>query len=261
MTCIISGRGVDGVVLVADRKVRYGNGNVASREKIFKDYHPFVIASSGDTMSFDNFMKKALELAQKSRGKFDAQQNFNPVPFDPQNTSGISQGYSNPTSYAIIRNNQYLEGLKKIVQEMKADIKQNKDRYEFDVLIASQTADSGAHISHIDVNGVLREIYDSYWIIGSDSAQYYGAMFVKPLSKRTDVRINEFGETAYFTIKYIDRFGIDDSVGLEGEKPLVYMIPNDGPVERAPKALLDEWESNTNKLLEKFEKYSIRGLL
>jgi 20S proteasome alpha/beta subunit len=41
MTCIISGKAVDGVVLVADRKIRYGNGNVTSRDKIFKDYHPF----------------------------------------------------------------------------------------------------------------------------------------------------------------------------------------------------------------------------
>jgi hypothetical protein len=73
---------------------------------------------------------------------------------------------------------------------MKADIKQNKDRYEFGVLIASKTDDGGAHISHIDVNGVMREIYDSYYIIGSDYAQYYGAMLVKPLSKWTDLRIN-----------------------------------------------------------------------
>jgi hypothetical protein len=80
---------------------------------------------------------------------------------------------------------------------MKADIKQNKDRYEFDVLITSKTDESGAHISHTDVNGVMREIYDPYYIIGSDSAQYYGAMFVKPLSKRTDLRINEFRETAF----------------------------------------------------------------
>jgi hypothetical protein len=199
-------------------------------------------------------------LAQKSLGTFDKQQNFNPVPFDPKNISGISQRYSNPTSYAIIRNNQYLEGLKRIVQEMQADIKQNKDRYEFDVLIASQTDDSGAHISHIDDNGVMREIYDPYYIIGSGSAQYYGAMFVKPLSKRIDLRINEFAETAYFTIKFIDRFGIDDTIGLEGEKPLVFMIPNNGRVERAPDDLLDEWEANTNKMLDKFIKFGIRGL-
>jgi hypothetical protein len=34
--------------MIADRKIRYGNGNVSSREKIFKDYYPFVMASSGD---------------------------------------------------------------------------------------------------------------------------------------------------------------------------------------------------------------------
>jgi hypothetical protein len=199
-------------------------------------------------------------LAQRSRGIYDENLNFNPVPFDPKNISGISQSYSNPTSYTIIRNNEYLEGLKRIVQRMKDDIKQNKDRYAFDVLVASQT-DDRAHISHIDDNSVLREIYDAYYVIGSDSAQHYGTMFVKPLSKRTPLTINEFGETAYFTIKYLDRFEIDDRVGLKDEKPLVYMIPNNGAVDIASDTLLNEWELNTNKVLNKYEKYGIRGLV
>ena len=64
MTCIIVVKCIDGIVLVADRKVRYGNGNVNYREKIFKDYHPYVVASSDDKISFDTFRKEALELAQ-----------------------------------------------------------------------------------------------------------------------------------------------------------------------------------------------------
>lgn len=28
--------------MIADRKIGYGNGNVPSREKIFKDYHPLL---------------------------------------------------------------------------------------------------------------------------------------------------------------------------------------------------------------------------
>ena len=35
MTCIIAGKCDDGIVLVAERKVRYDNGNVRAKEKIF----------------------------------------------------------------------------------------------------------------------------------------------------------------------------------------------------------------------------------
>ena len=82
MTCIIGGKCSDGVVLVADRKVICYNRNVTSREKIFKDFHPYVIAASGDTNSFDNFKHDALTLAQKSRGTFNDTSQFSPLRFD-----------------------------------------------------------------------------------------------------------------------------------------------------------------------------------
>lgn len=91
-------------------------------------------------------------------GVYDEQQNFQPIPFDPKNVSGISQRYSNPTSYPIIPQSSYLEGLKEIVRLKKTDIKKNKVLYPFDVLIASQTSDEKSHLSYINDNGVLNEI-------------------------------------------------------------------------------------------------------
>ncbi len=260
MTCIIGGKCTDGIILVSDRKVIYHNGNVASREKIFLDYYPFIIGSSGDTTSFDNFRKKALELAQQSRGKYDNEQEFKPIPFDPKSFSGITAIYSNPTTYPVIQHNAYLTGLKKIVREQKADIKQNSDQYPFDVLIASQTDIGTTHLYYIDDNGVMNEIFDPYIIIGSPSAQFYGSMFVKPFFK-TILSMNEFGQTAYFTIKYIDRFKIEVTIGLEGEKPLVYIVPKKGLICKAPDSLIQEWESNTNKMLDNYEKQGIHKLL
>jgi hypothetical protein len=44
--------------------------------------------------------------------------------------------------------------------------------------------------------------------------------------------MNDVGEIAYFIIKCADRFKTDINVGLEGQKPLVWLIPNDGTIER-----------------------------
>jgi 20S proteasome alpha/beta subunit len=255
MTCIIGGLCEDGIVLAADRKVIHPNGNIESREKIFKDYHPFVLASSGNTSMFDNFRKEALELAQNSLGVYDEQQTFKPIPFDPKNVSGISQSYSNPTSYPIIPQSSYLKGLKEIVRLKKADINKNKDLYPFDVLIASQTSDRKSHLSYIDDNGVLNEIFDPYIIIGSDSAHMYGSVFLKPLVK-TGTKTYEFAQIAYFTIKYIDRFRLEDRITLEGEEPLIYIISNRGEIGKAPNNLMEKWKSETDNMLDNFKEQS-----
>lgn len=260
MTCIIGGKCTDGVALVADRKIIYGNGNVRSKEKIFKDYHPYVIAASGETISFDNFRKEALELAQNSRGMFNERAEFRPLQFDSSVFSGVAQLYSSSTTYPVIHHPRYLEGLKQIARKKKDDVKQNKDRYRFDVLVASQTNEGLARLSYIDDNGALNDIFDPYIIIGSDSAAMYGSVFIKSLYKQ-NIKTNDFAKLAYFTIKYIDRFKLDDTIGLEDGRPVVFIIPNKGDVGRASDSLMDGWESDTNKMLDNFEMHGIDKLL
>lgn len=119
----------------------------------------------------------------------------------------------------------------------KEGITQNRDRYEFDVLIASQTIDgdsSRAHLSYIDDNGIMNEIFDPYIIIGSDSAKFYGSIFIKPFYKKI-LRMNESAELAYFTLN--------------------------GQIDKASNTLLGEWESETNKMLDNFEQQGIHKLL
>jgi hypothetical protein len=256
MTCIIGGKCSDGVVLVADRRVIYDNGNVKSEEKIFRDYYPFVVASSGSTILFNNFRREALELAQNSLGVYINEQDFKALPFDYRNVSGIIPMYPIPTSYPIIRLYPYLEGLKEIVRKYKNEVKRS-NIYNFDVLVASQIQNKGAYLSYIDQHGILGDVPD-YIVIGDD--KIYGSMFAKSLWK-ADIKINEFAEIAYFTIKFIDRFKIDYTVGLEGGKPLVYLIPNTGNVDKAPNTLIEEWETNTNKMLDNWEKHGVRKLL
>lgn len=193
-------------------------------------------------------------------GVYDEQQNFQPIPFDPKNVSGISQRYSNPTSYPIIPQSSYLEGFKEIVRLKKADIKNNEDLYPFDVLIALQTSDGKSRLFYMDDNGVLNEIFDPYIIIGFDSAQLYGSVFLKPLVK-TGTKTYEFAQLAYFTIKYIDRFRLEDRIALEGEEPLIYIISNRGEIGKAPNNLMEKWKSETDNMLDNFKELGIQKLL
>lgn len=103
-------------------------------------------------------------------------------------------------------------------------------------------------MAYIDDNGSTNEITEPFKIIGSDSALFYGSIFVKPLQKES-TRISDFAELTYFTIKYIDRFGIDDTVGLMGEKPLVYFIPNTGAVEKASDEFLKLYEQTVCSII------------
>jgi 20S proteasome alpha/beta subunit len=255
MTCIIGGKCIDGVVLVADRKVICNNGGVESREKIFKDYHPFVVASAGSTLSFDNFRREARELAQKSLGHYDEKQEFEYIPFNPKNISGITIRYPTETSYPVIHLFRYLEELGAIVKKRKQETK--ADIYTFEVLVASRTDTNETYLGYIDEHGTMNDMHE-YIIIGSDKTS--DSLFLKPLWN-SDMKMKEFAELAYFIIKYVDRFKTDNTVGLEGEKPLVWLIPNKGDIDKAPNDFMEEWESNTNKMLDNFVKYGIKKLL
>ena len=224
MTCIIGRVCEDGVVLIADRKVTYDNGNVTSEDKIFCEYYPFVIASSGYIIPFRNFIRDSIELAQNSIGKFNEQHTFQKSPFDYRNVSGISFKYPITSSYPVIRLYPYLIDLGKIVKESNNKL---SSQYHFDVLIATQNYDSSkASLHHIDEYGTQGDIYDQT-IIGSGNR--YASFFLKPFLK-SKFTMEKFAELGFFVMKYIDRFRIDDKVGLLEEFPLVWFIPHSGRI-------------------------------
>jgi 20S proteasome alpha/beta subunit len=264
MTCIIGFKCVDGVVLVADRRVINCNRSVQRREKIFMDFHPFVVASSGSTTSFDNFRREAKDLAIRSLGYHDPQQQkFTTVPYNAAAVSGVAEIYPSISSinHPAIPLYSYLDGLKNIVKKYKSELKNNSD-YSFDVLVASRAEDSGAaYLSYIDDNGMMEDVdaFRKFIVIGSYETRVAAEFLLKPLSN-PNMTINEFAELAYFIIKYVDRFKTDVTVGLEGQRPLVFMIPNRGDVGEAPDNLMDEWESNTNNMLNNFQRNGIDKL-
>jgi 20S proteasome alpha/beta subunit len=266
MTCIIGGVCDNGIILAADRRVLYADGSIESREKIFKDFHPFVVASSGYTGSFDNFRKEAKELANKSRGYYDERQHqFTTTPYDPSVTSGVAVTYHTSIAsphYPVIPFHSYLDGLKRIIQKYKREAAGNPS-YFFDVLVVARTQDNmHAYLGYIDDKGMMTDIGNDkrYIAIGSDKITAFALSILKPLWKN-DLKMKEFAELAYFIIKYVDRFKTDYTVGLEAENPSVWFIPHIGEPDKASDEFMQQCENNVNTMLDNFESHGIRKLL
>jgi hypothetical protein len=264
MTCIIGGKCKDGVVLVADRKVILQTGSVESREKIFMDFHPFVVASSGYATSFDNFRREAKDLAIKSRGYYGPQQqNFTTVSYNPAAYSGVTRVITSDSSnqHPVIPLHSYLDGLKNIVKKYKSELK-NDPTYKFDVLVASRAEDTGsAYLSYIDDNGMMDDIdtWKQYIVIGSYETRVSAEFLIKSLWTSNKI-MNEFAELACFIIKYVDRFKTDNDVGLETQKPLVWWVPNNGPIVKASESLMETLDLRVNQMLDNFSMYGLKLL-
>jgi hypothetical protein len=264
MTCIIGSKCKDGVVLVADRKVICSTNSVESREKIFMDFTPFVVASSGYTMSFDNFRREAKDLAIRSRVfRIPGESFFSAIPYDPTAFSGVAINTISPSwPHPVIPLTNYLDGLKSIVKRYKTEV--NSDpTYEFDIIVASRAEDTGlAYLSYIDENGMIddKETWKRYIVIGSYETRVATEFLIKPVWNH-DMMMDQFAELAYFIIKYVDRFKTDVTVGLEDQRPLVWFIPNIGTPAKAPDTYIDSLDSKTNQMLDNYSRDGIRLLL
>jgi hypothetical protein len=76
-----------------------------------------------------------------------------------------------------------------------------------------------------------------------------------------------FARLAYFIIKYLDKFQIDAGIGLDNvepyDKPQMWFIPDIGELYQGHERpqLVDQFESDTNKMLDNWKDYGISKLL
>ena len=77
-------------------------------------------------------------------------------------------------------------------------------------------------LTFIDKNGTSEDIHN-YRIIGSGSLK--ASVWIHPFYHK-DITMENFALLCYFVIKYLDKFHLDDGVGLNGLKPQVWFIPN-----------------------------------
>ena len=255
MTCIIGGKCIDGVVLVGDRKIKYNNNTVEYADKIFSEYYPVVTAGAGSNISYDKFRNDAKEAAQKATSK-------NKTTFDSTKVSGILQRYPFLDEDKAIFFGNYERQLEDIVRNTNS-------RYEdrvgepFEILLATQLYSQHAVLRHIGIRGAADDIAyrkNKFKIIGG--GEPFARVLLTPFWY-DEIKMEDFARLAYFTIKYLDFFAIDDSVGLGGNKPQVWFIPDVGQIynEKNRTGIIEKFEKDTNRTLEKFKLSGINALI
>lgn len=242
MTCIIGGKCKDGVVLVADKKITNEKTHQAEyRDKLFifeknNFYYPIVIGSSGTVGLYDRFKNKAIEELEKIKSPgFDAN-GFDPVGFETS-VSGIIYPYSpmvDTTAKEVILY-PYLESLESIIKNFKKPYS-----YDFDVLFAAQIISKGAVLCYISDDGLSEDI-DKYKVIGS--GEIAASVFLRAINPN-NITMRDFAKWGFFIIRYIEEYGIDNTVGVGKDKPQIYFIPNEGHLCQADAIFLEECENS-----------------
>jgi 20S proteasome alpha/beta subunit len=220
MTLILGAKCIDGVVLMADKKVILNDGiDIDYRDKLFAILDYVVFGSSGSTDNFELFRGYAMEYFREHQVSFDD----------------------------IVKE---LSGLAFRVNQ-KYDF--SKDFY-FDILVALQYADRPSTLTFISGYGNPRTI-EKYHMLGSGAS--YGKVFLEKLWSE-DLTMEQFAKLGYFIIKYVEDFRLNQAVGIGYDHPQIWFIP-DGYSERSRDYQLtgatqfDMFRNNAVKMLKKHE--------
>lgn len=222
MTYILGSKCKNGVILVGDRKVTYGDGSPPKYDnKIFLEAGTIVWGASGVQAFFDSFTNRVREkVAQMKRT--------------------ISFG-----EFRIIVEETY-EDMARIYGEMFRS-------QGLSALIAQRPVNE-SELWLIEGIGAPQRVSE-YQAIGH--GRPYGSIFLKKLWQ-PQLTMEQVAELGYFIIKYLEDSKLDTSVGVGDKRPQIWFIPNNVPNE-APEihegdtALLDRLEINYQKRLKAFQ--------
>jgi 20S proteasome alpha/beta subunit len=189
MTFILGARCSDGVVLVADRKITNLDEGLTFEygDKLFAELSHIVFGSSGSTGIFELFRAKIR----------------NHIRTQTVNVENIIPILSN---YVYELNSHY-----KFRQELI-----------FDVLVTIGYKDKKSILTYINAYGLPSEVKTGQ-SIGT------GRKYVKSFIDRVwndNITMKEVAEIGYFIIKYIEKFKLDESVGIGEFHPLIWYIPD-----------------------------------
>jgi 20S proteasome alpha/beta subunit len=200
MTFILGGRCIDGVVLVADRKITKTNeiGSISFeyKRKLHGELGHVIFGVSGSTETFEYFVDEI-----KDR---------------------ISQG------------DVTLENVTNIIADKVLEINDKRHFYRetrFDLLTAVQHPDKPTALTHISVFGGKNKV-NVYHTIG------IGSVFAKPfleLSWNSNLNMSTLAELGWFIIKYIEDYQLDSSVGVGSNYPQIWFIPDNETNENGEK--------------------------
>lgn len=191
MTFIIGFQTLDGVVIVADKKITRGDGQVSYEQKIFQDVDNIIYAAAGPTGLFDKFRRKI-----------------------------VASNIKNSEKYAQDAEN-FVKDVEDIVYELNQKYLDRINYQPLELLIGmGQT--TRPHLQHITPRGV-GQMVRNYQPIGSGSP--YGSLFVK-MAWTENLDSLQCAALGYFIIKLIEGKELDSYVGVKDYEPTIAILPN-----------------------------------
>lgn len=207
----------DGVVLVGDRKIVSADGTKAIFEnKLTQDVPDIVVGYAGSDILSRRFRSQMVGMV----GTFGGQ----PIGFEP-----------------------FVEKIEEIVTRLNQRYR-DKVVDEIEVLIAAKLAQPLVAFRHIHYAGVADEVL-KYKAIGS--GEPFGEVFLNHLW-RNDMTMWQATEVGHFIISYIDRFRLDETVGVGDKQPQIWFLPNDNMPHEADEPSLNKLAKLTNERLSRF---------
>jgi 20S proteasome alpha/beta subunit len=202
MTYILGSTCKDGVVLVGDRKIVYGDGSSHDYDdKIFPLDPWMIVGSSGTLALFQKFREQITEYVMSP----------------------------NCERTVVALTNQ-IESITRELNKAYRDVLQGQD---FDVLLGIKST-AGSVLQYVYPYG-LAEGVSKYKVIGH--GEPYGAFFLKHWWE-PDMTMLDVAELGFFIIRYIQEFELDNTVGIGDGNPQVLLIPNTPIPDNSPPEIM-----------------------
>ena len=222
MTYVLGVRCVNGVVLIADRKLTINGGASAEyTDKIQGDIRGVLWANAGASGTFELFRCYMRDFIQ-----------------------------TNPN----ITIDRFVTKLSEVTHQLFEDYKYYYGDYEVLVTVSgTKSADGRSSLKHIFENGKIEPV-PRFCAIGGGAP--YGLVYIKELyDEYPTVTMNQAAEMGFFIIKYIEKYQLDSTVGLgtnfKNKYPQIHFIPDDRHDYPAKEKLLKQMEESVNDRLNR----------
>ncbi|MGC1133026.1 MAG: hypothetical protein WA941_09395 [Nitrososphaeraceae archaeon] len=219
MTVILGARCMDGIVLVADRKMTAEDGSFTYHDKIFGDLFHILMGYTGWERTFDVFRKYIV--------------------------GDLIINRDTPDFYTF---NKYIPTASNSVKRFNKLVV-DKIKHKFEVLIAKHMREK-SELYHINVDGTASPI--TYKAIGSGqrTADLHCGFGVLD---HENITMKHFAKRAYYSILYMQKFYPDLGVGIkEDDFPNIRYLERDKDLDREapPEDKIECRDYAINKLQE-----------
>jgi DNA-binding beta-propeller fold protein YncE/20S proteasome alpha/beta subunit len=217
MTYILACVCKDGVALIADRKIVYGDYKIQYRDKLIIIDDTMVIGASGDVSLFDTFRERIRATVEEYRQNKDI--------------------------------NLFMSKIREITKKVNSEYEYLLHSRDFDLLIAVQSSHE-ILLRYLDPSGNFENI-STFRVIGL--GEPYGLIFLRKLW-HPNITMVEAAELGNRIITYIEKFELNGSVGLGNNgRPQILFMSNDGRLRKASDSLLNRLHESSNEWLQRFE--------